>query len=81
MKPLKCLFAVLLSSILSSCSKEIYETNEETIYKTGRNQQDDKLLDKSPSRIKIVNSCKTCHGKNGAALNYLKQTEKFLVML
>lgn len=69
MKTIKYLLAVLLLAILSSCSKEIYETNGETIYKTGRNLQGEKLLDKSASRIKIVNSCKTCHGKNGDAMN------------
>ncbi len=52
-----------------SCSKQIFSTNGETIYRTGKNLNGVKLLDKSNSRIKIVNSCKTCHGKNGDKMN------------
>lgn len=50
---------------LASCSKVNYATNGETIYRTGKNLNGEKLLDKSASRIKIVNSCQNCHGKNG----------------
>lgn len=59
-------YILLLSTILLiSCSKQVFFTNGETIYKTGKNQNGEKLLNKSTSRIKIANSCKTCHGKNG----------------
>lgn len=39
--------------------------NGESIYTTGKNLQGEKMLNKAASRIKIVKSCKTCHGKNG----------------
>jgi cytochrome c553 len=47
----------------------MFATNGETIYKTGRNLRGEKLLDKNTSRIKIVNSCIACHGKNGDKMN------------
>lgn len=56
---------LLTAILLISCSKHIFLTNGEKIYKTGRNLNGEKLLDGPNSRIKIVNSCKTCHGKNG----------------
>ncbi len=43
----------------------IDKPNGETIYTTGKNLQGDKMLNRSASRIKIVRSCKNCHGKNG----------------
>ena len=52
-------------AILASCNKVLYTTNGETIYRTGKNLNSEKLLDESASRIKIVNSCQNCHGKNG----------------
>lgn len=55
-------FLVLL---FSSCSKQIFQTNGEAIYQTGKNLQGEKLLDKNASRIKIATNCKACHGKNG----------------
>jgi hypothetical protein len=60
-------YAVYLLMIIAivSCTKKVYQTNGETIYKTGRNLQGEKLLDKKSSRITIVNSCQACHGKNG----------------
>lgn len=60
---------LLTTTLLISCSKQIFLTNGETIYKTGRNLNGEKLLDKSNSRITIVNSCKTCHGKNRDKMN------------
>ena len=69
-----------------SCTNKVYPTGGETIYKTGRNLQGEKLLDKSASRIKIVNNCKTCHGKNGDAMKglsikftYLSNPNRFSV--
>jgi hypothetical protein len=55
----------LSAIIIVSCSKQTYPTNGENIYRTGRNLSGDNVLDKSASRIKFVNSCITCHGKNG----------------
>lgn len=77
---------LIVSVAIISCSKKLYETNGETIYKTGRNLQGSKLLDKSASRITLLNSCKTCHGKNGDAMNkvsikwsYLSNPQNFSV--
>jgi cytochrome c553 len=47
----------------------MYLSSGEKIYHTGKNLQGEKLLDRSASRIKIVNSCVTCHGKNGDKMN------------
>ncbi len=61
------LSALCLSIVLAifSCAKHLYPTNGETIYKTGKNKNGKKLLDKSKSRITFVKGCKGCHGKNG----------------
>lgn len=59
-------FMILL---LFSCSQQIFETNGETIYKTGKNLQGEKLLDTNASRIKLATNCKACHGKNGNRMN------------
>ena len=56
---------IFVTAILASCSKVFYSTNGETIYRTGKNLNGEKLLDRSTSRIKIVNSCQNCHGKSG----------------
>jgi hypothetical protein len=63
-----CIF-LLLTILLYSCGNRIFLTNGETIYKTGKNLNGEKLLDRPNSRIKIVNSCITCHGKKGDKLN------------
>ena len=52
-------------ALLSSCAKKTYATNGETIYKTGRNLNGDRLLNKSASTIPFINSCVTCHGSKG----------------
>lgn len=87
MKQLRRFLLIVVSCVMMiSCSKRSYSTNGETIYKTGRNLQGEKLLNKSASRIKIVSSCKTCHGKNGDAMqglsikfSYLSDPENFTV--
>jgi len=61
-------FTTFLIIFFSACNNKIYQSNGETIYKTGRNVQGEKMLNKSASRIKIVNSCKSCHGKHGDAM-------------
>ena len=48
---------IFVPAILASCSKVFYSTNGETIYRTGKNLNGEKLLNQSASRIKIVNSC------------------------
>ncbi len=65
----RLLFFSLISVITFSCSNELYPTNGERIYKTGRNSQGERLLDKSSSRITFVHSCQTCHGKKGDRMN------------
>lgn len=55
--------------VLSSCSKKIYPSNGETIYRTGKNIYGVKMLDQSASRIKFINNCVTCHGKSGDRMN------------
>lgn len=62
------LFSFLII-LLFSCSKQIFRTNGEAIYQTGKNLQGEKLLDKNASRIKMTVSCKTCHGKHGDRMN------------
>jgi hypothetical protein len=68
MKVIILLINLFLVAFICSCGKIMYKTNGEAIYKTGRNVAGEKLLDRTASRIKIVNSCKTCHGKNGDAM-------------
>jgi cytochrome c553 len=59
-----------LSLIIISCNRQ-FASNGETIYRTGKNSHGDKMIDKSASRIKLVNRCVTCHGKEG---NRMKST-------
>lgn len=60
---------ILTIMLFISCSKVLYKTNGESIYKSGKNLNGEKLLNKSASRIKMINSCITCHGKNGDRMN------------
>lgn len=62
------LLIIVVSYFYTSCSRKNYLSNGESIYKTGRNLQGKKLLDKSASRIKIINSCQGCHGKSGTRM-------------
>jgi cytochrome c553 len=77
-KDLHALLFIAMLILLSSCGKQAFPTNGETIYKTGRNLQGEKLLDKTASRIKIARSCKTCHGKNGDAMGSVSVKFKYL---
>lgn len=65
MKNVTLYFLCTLSIVIISCGKQTFSTNGETIYRTGRNIKGEKMLDKKASRIKLVNSCVTCHGKKG----------------
>lgn len=78
MKNLQLVILLSVCMAIVSCSKKLYATNGETIYKTGKNIKGEKLLDKSASRIKIVNSCITCHGKNGDRMDDLSIQFSFL---
>jgi hypothetical protein len=71
MKNLELAILLFVCTAMVSCSQKLYLTNGETIYKTGKNIKGEKMLDKSASRIKIVSSCITCHGKNGDRMNGL----------
>jgi hypothetical protein len=55
--------------VLFSCSKQLFQTNGEIIYLTGKNLQGEQMLDKNASRIKFATNCKVCHGKNGDRMN------------
>jgi hypothetical protein len=69
MKNIKLYFLSTIAIVIISCNKQTFSTNGETIYRTGKNLNGDNMLDKSASRIKFVNSCITCHGKNGDRMN------------
>ncbi len=69
MKNIQIFFSGLMALLFFACSKQIFPTNGEKIYNTGRNLQGEILLDKNASRIKMTVSCKTCHGKNGNRMN------------
>lgn len=63
------LIILIVCMIVFSCSNKLYQSNGESIYNTGKNLRGEKLLDRSASSIRTVNSCKTCHGKNGDRMN------------
>lgn len=69
MRNIQIYFSSLMALLFFSCSGQIFPTNGETIYNTGKNLQGENLLDKNASRIKMTLSCKTCHGKNGTRMN------------
>ena len=54
-----------LVAVLSAYAQKTYLTNGETIYKTGKNLQGVKMINRKASSIPFVNNCRTCHGKNG----------------
>lgn len=68
--------ALLLSFILYSCGKQIYTSNGEMIYKTGKNIIGESLIDKETSSIKFFTKCISCHGKNGDRMR--KKSIKFI---
>lgn len=61
----------ILCLMLTCCTKKTYTSNGERIYKTGKNVRGEKLLNREASRIKIMSSCQTCHGKSGARMKNL----------
>jgi cytochrome c553 len=66
MKHLLIAVALLVSAgVIISCSKKLYTNNGENIYRTGKNLQGEKLLDKKNSQITLFKSCAGCHGKSG----------------
>ena len=54
--------------VASSCNAPVYLTNGEMIYYTGENNRGETVLNRPASRIKIVSSCRNCHGKYGDAM-------------
>ena len=60
---IKYMFCLL--PLMSFTATYTGKSNGETIYITGKNLQGEKMLNKAASRIKLVRSCKDCHGKNG----------------
>ena len=76
--------SVVITAI--SCSQKTFQSNGEMIYKTGRNQQGEKMLNKKASRIQFVNNCQSCHGKTGERLkgisikfSYLSNPNNFAI--
>lgn len=83
MKLLWFFLLILFSCSFISCKKEIYSTNGETIYRTGKNNNGEPLLNKHASQIKAFKSCQGCHGKNGnrtsdCKINYKALTDSNL---
>ena len=69
----------ILALLLSiSCGKKTYETNGESIYKTGKNLVGESLLDRNASQIKFIKSCVFCHGKQGNAMKKVNLQWRFL---
>jgi hypothetical protein len=56
---------LLFSLFLISCGKQVYKTNGESIYRTGKNLQGKNMLDRSRSSIPFFKSCQGCHGPSG----------------
>ncbi|MDX2174189.1 MAG: hypothetical protein SFY56_13895 [Bacteroidota bacterium] len=69
MKYIKFYSLIIAVFTLNACSKKTYPSNGETIYRTGKNINGVKMLDRSASRIKFIQSCATCHGKSGDRMN------------
>jgi hypothetical protein len=67
-KTYKIAIVILLMTVTFACSQKLYTTNGETIYKTGKNFQGEKMINRKESSIPFVNNCRTCHGKNGDAM-------------
>lgn len=65
MKNISIILFCICTSLITSCTREAYTTNGETIYRTGENVNGEKLLDKSKSKITIIKSCQGCHGESG----------------
>ena len=51
--------------IISSCSRVMFSSNGESIYKSGKNLSGTSLFDKKQSSLRIFKSCKGCHGSSG----------------
>ena len=57
-----------VSLFLLSFTVELYPTNGETIYRTGKNIDGVVLLDKKQSRTTLFKSCQSCHGPKGSRM-------------
>lgn len=62
---MKIIYLAFLLVLFQKCAKEVYSSNGETIYRTGKNKAGKKLLDKDHSQITFVKSCQGCHGSEG----------------
>lgn len=62
-------FSLLVISI-TGCQKNFYNTNGESIYRSGRNMQGETMLDKSRSSITLFRSCQSCHGPSGDRMKH-----------
>jgi len=57
--------AIVAVMILVSCWRQTYVSSGEMIYRTGKNKDGQRLLDKNNSSVRIFKSCQGCHGKTG----------------
>jgi cytochrome c553 len=61
------LFSTIILFIIgfSQCTPELYLTNGETIFRTGKNLAGEKLQNIAASKMKMLHGCDNCHGNNG----------------
>ncbi|MBI5371839.1 MAG: c-type cytochrome [Sphingobacteriales bacterium] len=79
MKKTACLLSLtLLFQLIISCTRKIYPTNGETIYRTGRNNQGQAVLDRDRSGLRTFKNCQGCHGKHGDRIKYAVLKFSFL---
>lgn len=64
--------SILIIAFVSACSKGTFQTNGESIYKTGRNLDGKILLDKQTSKTALFKSCRACHGNKGNSIRSIQ---------
>jgi hypothetical protein len=69
-KKTAAVFLILMT--LLSCRKET-PSNGELIFRTGKNKEGERMLDRKGSELKFVQGCQDCHGRTGG--NFLNRKE------
>jgi cytochrome c len=59
------LLALGIILVVGGCKKETFNSNGETIFRTGKNLNGEGLQDLAASDMKMLHSCVNCHGSNG----------------
>jgi cytochrome c553 len=59
------LLALGMILAVGGCKKETFDSNGETIFRTGKNLKGEGLQDLAASDMKMLHSCVSCHGSNG----------------